>query len=299
MVNKRDAPFNPTWQNWKDAVSLGAEFYDGDGDGIYNPVDKNWNGTWDKNEDAPPLIGDEIAWCVYNDGLPQNQRRWDTVAPQGIEVRQTIFATDDPELANVIFIRYSILNTGTVAEIMDSVYFGIYEDADLGDATDDVVGCDTLLNSGFFYNNTPDYVYGDNCPAFYTTMLQGPIVTTNNALDTAKINFGELLGTKAILNSINLDISSHNFFIGGIAGYSDPNTAFKARNFLKGQNADGVIPNPCTFAFGQVRGGVDCHQVNPRILFSGDPVTNVGWINTENRDTRNLVSTGPFQIRKR
>ncbi len=69
VVNKRDPAFSFTWQNWKDAVNRGAEFYDGDGDGIYNPVDKNWNGTWDKNEDMPPLIGDEIAWCVYNDAV--------------------------------------------------------------------------------------------------------------------------------------------------------------------------------------------------------------------------------------
>ena len=53
VVNKRDPAFSYTWQTWKDAVSIGAEFYDGDGDGIYNPVDKNWNGTWDLNEDMP------------------------------------------------------------------------------------------------------------------------------------------------------------------------------------------------------------------------------------------------------
>ncbi len=134
----------------------------------------------------PLLIGDEIAWCVYNDGLPKNVRRWNTVDPQGIEVRQTIFASDNSELENVIFIRYSILNTGTVAEVMDSVYFGIWEDGDLGDATDDVVGCDTLLNSGFYYGNEPDAQYGDNPPAFFSTLLQGPILNTNNPSDTAK-----------------------------------------------------------------------------------------------------------------
>ena len=175
VVNKRDPLSVYTWQTWKDAVLLGAEFYDGDGDGIYNPVDKNWNGTWDLNEDMPLLIGDEIAWCVYNDGLPKNQRRWNTVEPQGIEVRQTIFATDQPGLENVIFIRYSILNTGTVTEVMDSVYFGVWEDGDLGDATDDVVGCDTLLNSGYYYADEPDYQYGENPPAFFSTFLQGPI----------------------------------------------------------------------------------------------------------------------------
>ncbi len=75
VVNKKDPAFGYTWQIWKDAVSLGAEFYDGDEDGIYNPVDKNWNGTWDLNEDMPPLIGHEIAWCVYNDGNPKETKK--------------------------------------------------------------------------------------------------------------------------------------------------------------------------------------------------------------------------------
>ncbi|MCU0415247.1 MAG: T9SS type A sorting domain-containing protein, partial [Ignavibacteriaceae bacterium] len=298
IVNKDDKPFGYTWQNWKDAVSLGAEFYDGDEDGIYNPVDKNWNGTWDLNEDMPMLIGDEIAWCVYNDGLPKNSRRWNTVDPQGIEVRQTIFATDNPELENVIFIRYSILNTGMVAEVMDSVYFGIWEDGDMGDATNDVVGCDTIFNSAFYYENEPDYQYGDNPPAFFSTVLQGPIATTNISTDTAKNNFGQQIGSEIFSNSKNLDITSHIFIIGGVPNLNDPGTAENARNYLLGKDRLGNYPNPCTFPFGEVRGGVDCHEVNPRLWFSGDPVENIGWICDQNRDMRNLVSTGPFELKK-
>jgi len=298
VVNKRDPAFSYTWQIWKDAVSLGAEFYDGDSDGIYNPVDKNWNGTWDLNEDMPPLIGSEIAWCVYNDGMPKNQRRWNTVEPQGIEVRQTIFATNNPELENVIFIRYSLLNTGLVADVLDSVYFGVWEDGDMGDATNDDVGCDTLLNSAFYYETEPDAQYGDNPPAFFSSLLLGPVLNTNNPSDTARVNFGNLLGTENIFGSKNLDITSHIFIIGGVSTLNDPGTALVARNYLLGKDRVGQFPNPCTFAFGQVRGGVNCNQVNRKLWFSGDPVTDIGWISTQNRDTRNLVSTGPFELEK-
>ena len=124
VINRDDNPFSFSWQRWEDAVMLGAEFYDGDADGIYNPVDKNWNGTWEQNEDMPIILGDITAWCVYNDALPANVRRWQC-QPQGIEIRQTIFAINDPELENVIFIKYNILNTGSVAEVLDSVYFGV------------------------------------------------------------------------------------------------------------------------------------------------------------------------------
>ena len=297
VVKKDDIPFGSSWQRWKDAVSLGAEFYDGDGDGIYNPVDKNWNGTWDLNEDMPPLIGDEIAWCVYNDGFPANQRRWQS-EPQGIEVRQTIFATNDPGLENVIFIRYSFLNTGMVANTMDSVYFGIWEDGDLGDATDDVVGCDTLLQSGFYYSTVPDAQYGVNPPSFFTSLLQGPIINTNNSADTAYIFSGELIGRENFIGAKNLKMASSVFNIGGSVQAGDPNSAIEARNYLEGKTRFESYPDPCTFPFCEVRGGVNCNEVNPCYWASGDPVTNVGWIDKENSDHRNLVSTGPFQLEK-
>ncbi|MBK9098489.1 MAG: T9SS type A sorting domain-containing protein [bacterium] len=297
VVRKDDLPFGSSWQDWKNAVSLGAEFYDGDGDGIYNPVDKNWNGTWDLNEDMPPLIGDVIAWCVFNDGRPAYQRRWQS-EPQGIEIRQTLFAINDPELENVIFIKYKILNTGSAAEIMDSVYFGVWEDADVGDANDDIVGCDTLLQSGFYYSDVPDWVYGDNPPSFFTSLLQGPIIKTGNTFDTAYNFQGTLIGVEEIVGALNLNITSHTLTIGGDPDLNDPNDANEARNYLEGRTRTGFYPDPCTFLYFEVKGGVDCSEINPRFWVSGDPVTDIGWLSSQNRDCRNIVSTGPFQLEK-
>ena len=297
VVNKRDPAFGFSWQNWKDAVSLGAEFYDGDNDGIYNPVDKDWNGTWEPNEDMPPLIGDEIAWCVYHDGLPANQRRWQS-EPKGIEVRQTIFATDKLELENVIFIRYSILNTGLVAGILDSVYFGVWEDGDLGDYTDDVVGCDTLLNSAYYYNNEPDYIYGENCPAFFTTFLQKPVIETNDNSDTAKLNYGQLIGSEKNVGAKNIEINSHVFFAGGDPNLNDPGTAVEARCFMEGKTKQCAFPDPCTFPYCEVKGGVVCDEINPLFWASGDPVSDIGWINKLQINQINLISTGPFKLEK-
>lgn len=298
VINRDDIPFGAEWQRWKDAVSLGAEFYDGDGDGFYNPADKNWNGTWDPTEDIPMLLGDITAWCVYNDGVPRSQRRWNTVDPQGIEIRQTIFASNQSGLENVIFIRYSIMNTGTVSEVQDSVYFGVWEDADVGDATDDVVGCDTLLNSGFYYQNTADWIYGENPPSFFSSLLQGPIINTNNPSDTAYNYLGELIGVEQIPRATNLNMTSHIFNIGGDPDLGDPNSAVEARNYLEGQTRIGRYPDPCTFPYAEVRGGVDCHQVDEHFWLSGDPVNNIGWISRMHVDHRNLVSTGPFQLEK-
>ena len=87
------------------------------------------------------------------------------MSSQGIEIRQTVWAyATDNDLGNIIFVRYSLLNTGLVSEVHDSVYFGVWADPDLGDFNDDLVGVDTLRNSGFTYNDGPDPVYGSNPP---------------------------------------------------------------------------------------------------------------------------------------
>ena len=95
--------------------------------------------------------------------------------PQGIEIRQTIFAEASAgATGNAVFVRYRIKNTGTVADTLKDVYFSMWADADIGDATDDVYGCDTFRQGSYFYNNQPDLVYGNQVPSFMMDMLTGP-----------------------------------------------------------------------------------------------------------------------------
>jgi hypothetical protein len=91
VVRAMDMSFGQSWQDWSDAVALGADFYDGNEDGSYNPIDLNGNGSWDANEDRPSLIGDITAWCIYNDAVPKEQRLF-SQDPQEIEIKQTVFA---------------------------------------------------------------------------------------------------------------------------------------------------------------------------------------------------------------
>ena len=65
-----------------------------------------------------------------------------------------------------------------------------------------------------------------------------------------------------------------------------------------GLTENGLLLDPCTFTFGEVRGGVDCSLVDPIFWFSGDPVTDVGWISTQDRDVRGVGSAGPFTLVK-
>jgi len=310
-----DIPFGQSWQDWIDAVELGADFYDGDGDGIYNPVDKNGNGIWDPDEDRPDLILDETYWCVFNDGLPANQRRWQA-QPQGIEVRQTIFASATAgTLSKVVFVRYRVKNTGTVADTLKDVYFGMYADADVGNATDDLYGCDTLRQGIYYYNNTPDAVYGNQVPSFMMDMLTGPLSyipgetfidingngSYENGIDTpldTAVNYLGPIGIRIYPGAKNLDLTSAVFHIGGDPDIRSPNNINEARNYFLGLTRVGQVLNPCTFGYGQVRGGVPCNQVNPYFWCSGDPVTDIGWIFNNNIDVRGMGTAGPFKLIK-
>jgi len=316
VVKKTDPHFGPSWQEWVFAVELGAKFYDGDGDGIYNPVDKNNNGVWDPDEDRPDLIGDELAWSVYNDGVTPRLRFVDA-EPVGIEIRQSVFgfrSGTSGVLENMIFIRYEILNTGALYPVLDSVYFAAWADADLGDHVDDLVGADTLSNSGYLYNDSADAAFGNDPPAFFINILQGPVayipgetfidVNANGIydegidtpLDTAYNNNGPLRGIETYPGARNQKLTSFVHYQASDPTLGDPNTMQEARNYMLGQHRQGGYINPCTWILGQVRGGVNCSEVNPLYWYSGDPESNIGWINTRPTDQRMIVNTGHFTL---
>jgi hypothetical protein len=315
VVRSSDPPFSQSWQNWKVAVSRGAAFYDGNNDGIYNPVDLNGNGKWDPNEDRPDILGDITAWCVYNDGVPAVNRVFSDVNPQGIDIQQTVFAQkDSADLNNVVFVRYRIINRGIVADVLDSVYFGAVNDVDIGDnGAQDLDGCDTILNTAYTYHVTLSTKWGPNPPAEFTTLVQGPIsyipgitfidVNSNGVydpgidipLDTAFSFNGPLLGKSMYPGAKNLNMSSANSYFKPSA----PQNRIQARYCLTGRyDYDGSLFNPCTFAYGNVLGGTNCADINPLFLFSGDPVTQNGWIDILSADQRSLLNTGPFRLEK-
>jgi hypothetical protein len=317
VVKSTDLPFGQSWQDWKIAVSQGASFYDGNRDGIYNPTDLNSNGKWDSDEDRPDLLGDMTAWCVYNDGVPSTQRVFNGVNPQGIEIQQTVFAQkDSADLNNVVFVRYKIINRGTIADVIDSVYFGSVNDADIGvSGANDLAGCDTLLNSVYTYHKigAGDNKWGNNPPAETLTLLQGPLsyipgVTftdinnngmydpvTDIPIDTGYSFGGPLIGKTIYPGAKNLNMTSTNQYFKN----SEPQNSIQAQYTLMGRHMqDGSLYDPCTWSAGQVLGGVNCADVNPMFMYSGDPATQIGWINSIPLDQRNLLSTGPFKLEK-
>jgi hypothetical protein len=323
VVNREDEPFGLSWQDWKTAVDkFDADFYDGNGDGEYNPVDLNGNGVWDPDEDMPDLLGDETVWCVYTDGQPGAQRtRFAGVNPQGVEIRQTVFGfASKGALGNMLFIRYRLRNSGLVADVLDSVYFGAWSDPDLGvNFEDDLVGVDVPRNAGFTYNGSedPDPAYGTAVPCFMIDFFSGPkafipgetFVDTDGdgiytegvdtPLDTAYTNRGQNLGIIEIPGAKNLDVASFIHYIQSDPLRGDPNDEFEGRNYMLGTLKLGEDIEPCNDAWGGVF-PLPCDDtgLDIRLWYSGDPVTNVGWLNTIPTDQRQMTNVGPFELVK-
>ncbi len=327
VVQSEDPPFGAAWQDWSKAVELGADFYDGDGDGVYNPQDRNGNGEWDPDEDRPDLIGDELGWTVFNDGVESGSRRWNTIDPIGIEVRQSIFGfASSGSIGNIVFVRFRFTYVGLGKaddpDELTNVYFGVWADPDIGGtasaAADDLVGSDIERNAGYVFNDGEDDDWGSNPPAFVIDFFSGPVAyipdTTftdvdgdgeytdgvDTPLDTAYSIRGQVLGIEEYPGAKNLGLSSFIHYMNDNASIiPDPNTAEYARNYMEGKmGPSGEVPDPCDWAFGEVLGGVDCATVDARYWYSGDPVTRVGWITTSPQDQRMLSNTGPFVLKK-
>ena len=299
VVRKSDPPFGKSWQDWSDAVKFGAKFYDGDFDGVYNPIDKNGNGIWDLDEDMPYLLGDITVWCVYNDS--EQNRRWTDTFPMGIEIQQTVFASNESHLQNTIFIMYSIINRGLITDSLINAYFSIWADPDIGDYEDDLTGSDTTIFSGYAYNSGVDLAIGDRPPALFFTFLQGPMVqdTTQGGFQFRAINnFGFYYGVYVYegFNNLNPTSFQNHILLKGRGAVENKYTLYNRMLGLQPQ--EGVPVDPCNFNTGIVVPDTLCDKVNPYFFFSGDPVTGYGWINNRSTDQVIYLNIGPFNLYK-
>lgn len=298
-VTNSDKPFSKNWLEWKTAVEQGAYFYDGDKNGIYDPVDHNNNGLWEFNEDRPDLLFDKTFFTVYNDGVPSNYRRFHDVEPQGIEIRQTVFASSRIHmLKNTVFVRYSILNTGLVSDTLNDVVFSFWVDPDLGYYLDDLIGCDTTFNSAYVYNDGPDSLFGERTPSVYYSILQGPAVSTSNQSDTAYNRMGELIGVNKKPGFRNSQLASHTSYVIPEYSWFPQDNKRTIRDLMTGKNRLGDFYNVCKdTTYGMVL-DIDCSEVNPLFWFSGNPFKQEGWINTKPLDYRQHVNTELFELIK-
>lgn len=278
QVNSSDGFGSPAYVAWENAVSLGADFQDLDGDGVYTPF-----------FDRPDILGDRTLWTVYSDSTPLTMRIRFATLPLGLEMHQTAWAFNPSggALDDVIFFRYRLINAGG-NDVRDLI-FSIWEDADLGNPGDDLVGCDPESQLGFIYNDGDDDLYGSNPPAFGIKLLQGAIVEAPG--DTAYRYRGPFWGTDTLFDKKNLYMTSFMCYLGGDPIIGDPTNKNSARNYqVGGFTMHGNPIDPTLFGTGGTP------STNPRFIYSGDPVTGTGWRDIIPADKRFLVNSGPFHL---
>ena len=301
--------YNTDWKNWPTAY--GAPYIERNGTpGYQYPGDFNYDanaGTLftaesliSQNKDEPGLAGadkniaaDQVIWTVYNDLNESLVNGLYGCKPMGIETQVTLWGYKRTDaLGNIYFKKHTFINKGGVDTSgtgqkgsfwLDSMYVAQWADIDLGNAGDDVVGCDTVLGMGFVYNgNAIDTEYrgfGLACPVSGFDFLAGPIVPGAPG-DSGVVNLKRVYGKK------NLPMTSFAFFSAGGA-ISDPRPrnwttgAFRWYQMLKGYAAKGSVGSPDEF-----------YPFPPGLTpgkfpFSGDPTK------PHNNLTNYLDGTGP------
>lgn len=123
----------------------------------------------------PLLIGDQTLWMINHDFDERSHDYIFTTKPLGLEVQITIWGYDDvPPYSDMMFVAWKLLNKGEHS--INDAYVTLFLDYDIGDASNDLVGCDTTLSLGYGYQREYDAVYESNSPGFGFVLLQGPLV---------------------------------------------------------------------------------------------------------------------------
>jgi len=284
---ERDA-YEKDYNEWP--VADGAPWVDVNGDGVYT-----------KGIDTPQFVGDEVLWYVANDLDPTRATRTYGSVPIGLEFQTTIFGFNRTgPLGDMVFKKYKTINKSD--NIVDSMYFGYWSDTDLGFATDDYTGCDTILSLGYTYNadNNDDGFYGTPPPAVGYDFFQGPvipydpikypIIIEKNLPDSAKFD------GKWIKGKTNLPMTAFPIYVNPHSIFRDPSQGVYSGTLEFYNYLNGLIWNGNPF--------INPHTGLPtKFVVPGDPVKGTGWYEGPGwpggpppGDRRHVMCTGPFTM---
>ena len=290
--------YRDDWDAWP--WEAGAPFYD-----------ENGNGVMDEDEEPGLVYADQVIWYVANDLDSSPYNILYASPPMGIEMQVTMWAYNRPDvpynqnrsrvheaLRSTIFKRIRLIfkgcsDTPDTARI-DSMYIAQWTDPDIGTSTDDLVGCDTLLDLGYAYNSREideaHQKFGIVPPAFGYALLSGPIASVSEDTDISanqtEYDFGHLpmtaftwwnRGSAAIEHWPNDHISGQRLYkmLRGYAPIDGPDVWYPF--------PPGMTPGPFPLA--------------------GDPVWERGHVDGEGNvysftegDREFVLSSGPFSM---
>jgi hypothetical protein len=289
------AQYELDWTEWPG--DLGAPYFDGDGDGIYNPDPSSG--------DIPGVPGaNQTIWYVANDQEAARTTFMYGSQPMGIEMQATFWAyRQTGALGNMYFRRYLIINKTDVLSIgprtFEDMYVSMWSDPDVGDASDDFAGADTVLSLTYSYNGQGvDQIYGETPPAVGFDFFQGPLVEgvagedrNKNGVDDAD-DFAIFRNERVGPGLINLPMTAAYYYINEDPTLTDP---------VQGSQVEGAVR---WYRFMQGRIGLtnqpftDPNTGDPSpFTLTGDPTAREGWIDGQQfapGDRRIGAASGPF-----
>ena len=220
-----------------------ADFWDEDGNGIYNPLEGDYPALFQRG--CPlPVVPDEMIFWIFNDGGGLHQETGGDRAQIEFQVTAFAFAQDNA-FDYATFYKYKLINRA-IEDIVDS-YFGIWSDPDLGCPTDDYMGSDPQRDLWFLYNE--DGIDGESgcaCPGGVTTYCESVPMLGVDVLRGPLDKDGNELG----MSSFTI---YNNASLGGVPNQTDPQSDIEYYNYLTGKNRDGTPQDNGGFAFpGQI-----------------------------------------------
>lgn len=273
-----------------------AGFWDNDGDGTYDPLKGDFPMIEIRGcEELPPQFPDEMIFWIYNDeggGAVHGETEAIAIRME-VQVQSFAYATND-QLNDMTFQRYKLINRAV--EDIDSTYFAMWVDADLGCYLDDYIGCDIDRSLAYTYNADAEDgqpgitcngvpTYGTNIPIIGIDYFRGP-----------RNEFLEELGMSSFTYFNNPSFGNPP----PPAGTTDPSTDVQFYNYLSGRWRDGT---PFTF------GGDGYDPSSTQIIryaFVDDPNDPTGWSmcnpgsefpqGLPEYDRRTVQASGPFTL---
>ena len=284
-----------------------APFYDFNGDGQYDVTtgdvpDFDVTGT---RGCAVQLFGDQNIYWIFNDkGNIHTETGGEAI---GLEIQAQAFAfQSQDDLNNATFYKYKIVNKSSFR--LDSTFFGLWDDADLGWYLDDYVGCDVGLGLGILYNGTQvdgtgqTTAYGANPPAVGVDFFEGPYKDPNGRDDAASTVPASFLGYgDNIIDNERLGMCKFMYFNNDFTPTGNPSAIDDYYQYLTETWKDAV---PVTYG-GTGRGGsVLCNYMFPGTSdptgFGTNMIPQAAWDETSSHnvpgDRRFIESAGPFTL---
>jgi hypothetical protein len=256
-----------------------APFFDFDGNGLYDPTKGDYPTIYGSSARCGEsnAYADQMVFWVLND-VGNNHSETNGLA-LGVQVNTLAFAfqTTD-EINNMTFYKYSIINKSPTP--ITETYISQWADPDLGNFSNDRVGCDTARALGIIYNGTLVDAdangvsgYGTQLPILGIDFFEGPIDTSG----------------------IQLGLSSFVYFTNGATvSQSDPSSAVQYRNYQTGFWNDAT---PFT------QGGTGYGGTIPtKFIFPGNPSDLTQWSECQvastlpAADRRFVQTSGPFTM---